>query len=285
MPKRAIISPLETSDSSYLRRKKPVPVRRELLRGVRPWVMRGLLAFTILGAGFSTAYAVTTYLHGSRHFLFSGAQEALRISGNRFVSKKSIQAVFGPDAGSSIFSVPLEERRQQISEIAWVERASVRRVVPDRIWVQIHERQPVAFVRFPQSAAEKLASPKLIDHEGVLLSSPTGAQFTFPVLTGISASMPLADRAKRVALYQALIADLDAEAPRYSSRISEVDVADPRNAKLTTVNGGEMVQLQMGDESFRHRYQIFLKYFDSWKKEFGRVRTVDLRYKGVVATE
>ena len=97
--------------------------------------------------------------------------------------------------------------------------------------------------------------------------------------------MPLADRAKRVALYQALIADLDAEAPRYSSRISEVDVADPRNAKLTTVNGGEMVQLQMGDESFRHRYQIFLKYFDSWKKEFGRVRTVDLRYKGVVATE
>ncbi len=107
----------------------------------------------------------------------------------------------------------------------------------------------------------------------------------FPVLTGISASMPLPDRAKRVALYQALVADLDAEEPFYSSRISEVDVVDPRNAKLTTVNGGEIVQLQMGSENFRHRYQIFLKYFESWKKEFGRVRTVDLRYKGVVATE
>ena len=107
----------------------------------------------------------------------------------------------------------------------------------------------------------------------------------FPVLTGISASMPLPDRAKRVGLYQALIADLDAAEPFYSSRISEVDVVDPQNAKLTTVYGGEMVQLQMGKESFRHRYEIFLKYFDSWKKEFGRVRTVDLRYKGVVATE
>ena len=285
MPKRAKISPPESSDSSYLRRKKPVPVRRNVLRCARPWVLRGLLGPTILGAGFSTAYAVTTFLHGSRHFLFSGDQEALRISGNRFVNKKSIQEVFGPDAGSSIFSIPLEQRRQQISEIEWVERASVRRVVPGGIWVQIRERRPVAFVRFPQSRNERLASPKLIDREGVLLNPPTGEQFTFPVVTGISVSMPLPDRAKRVALYQALVADLDAEEPFYSSRISEVDVVDPRNAKLTTVNGGEIVQLQMGNESFRHRYQIFLKYFDSWKKEFGRVRTVDLRYKGVVATE
>ena len=107
----------------------------------------------------------------------------------------------------------------------------------------------------------------------------------FPVLTGISASMLLPDRAKRVALYQELVADLDAAEPFYSFRISEVDVLDPHNAKLTTVYGGEMVQLQMGSESFRHRYEIFLKYVDSWKKEFGRVRTVDLRYKGVVATE
>jgi len=285
MPKRAKISPPEFSDSSYLRRKKPVPIRRKMLRSARPWLMRGLLGFVILGAGLSTAYAVTAYLYGSRHFLFSGDQESLRISGNRFVHKQSIQELFGPDAGSSIFSVPLEQRRVQINEIAWVEKASVRRVVPSRIWVQIQERRPVAFVRFPQSPNNPPASPKLIDHEGVLLSPPTGEQFMFPVLTGISASMPLPDRAKRVALYQALVADLDAEEPFYSSRISEVDVVDPRNAKLTTVNDGEIVQLQMGSENFRHRYQIFLKYFESWKKEFGRVRTVDLRYKGVVATE
>ena len=285
MPKRANISPPESSDSSYLRRSKPVPVRRKVLRGARPWLMRGLLGFVILGLGFSTAYAVTAYLHASRHFVFSNDQEALRIRGLRFVHQKSIQEVFRPDAGASIFAIPLEQRREQIQEIAWVEKATIRQVVPDRIWVQIQERRPVAFVRFPQAPDARPASPKLIDREGVLLTPPAGEQFMFPVLTGISASMPLPDRAKRVALYQALVTDLDAKEPFYSSRISEVDVLDPQNAKLTTVNGGEMVQLQMGSESFRHRYEIFLKYFDTWKKEFGRVRTIDLRYKGVVATE
>ena len=285
MPKRARISPLESSDSSYLRRSKPVPVRRKVLRGARPWLLWGLLGFLILGAGYSANYAVTAYLQASRHFVFSGDEEALRISGLKFVDKKSIQEVFRPDAGSSIFSIPLEQRRARIREIAWVKEASVRRVAPGRIWVQIQERQPLAFVRFPRFRKARSVSPKLIDREGVLLSPPAGQKFMFPVLTGISASMPLPDRAKRVALYQALIADLDAAEPFYSSRISEVDVVDPQNAKLTTVYGGEMVQLQMGSQSFRHRYEIFLKYFDSWKKEFGRVRTVDLRYKGVVATE
>lgn len=285
MPKRAQIASPESSDSSYLRRKKPVPVRRKVLGRAGPWLLRGLLGFIILGVGFSAAYAVTTYFHASRHFLFSNDQEGLRISGLKLVDRESIQDVFRPDAGSSVFSIPLEQRRAQIREIAWVEKASVRRVVPNRIWVQIQERRPVAFVRFPRLPKARSVSPKLIDREGVLLSPPAGEKFMFPVLTGISVSMPLPDRAKRVALYQALMADLDAAEPFYSSRISEVDVVDPRNAKLTTVYGGEMVQLQMGNESFRHRYEIFLKYFDSWKKEFGRVRTVDLRYKGVVATE
>ena len=262
-----------------------MPVRRKVLRGARPWLLRGLLGFIILGLSFSTAYAVTAYLHASRHFVFSNDQEALHIRGLRFVHEKSIQEVFRPDAGASIFAIPLEQRREQIQEIAWVEKATIRQVVPDRIWVQIQERRPVAFVRFPQAPDARPASPKLIDREGVLLTPPAGEQFMFPVLTGISASMPLPDRAKRVALYQALVTDLNAKEPFYSSRISEVDVLDPQNAKLTTVNGGEMVQLQMGSESFRHRYEIFLKYFDTWKKEFGRVRTIDLRYKGVVATE
>ena len=134
MPKRANISSSESSDSSYLRRKKPVPVRRKVLAGARPWLMKGLLGFIILGVALSAAYAVTTYLHASRHFLFSNDQEALRISGLKFVDKESIQDVFRPDAGASVFSIPLEQRRARIREIAWVEEASLRRVAPNRIW-------------------------------------------------------------------------------------------------------------------------------------------------------
>ena len=90
---------------------------------------------------------------------------------------------------------------------------------------------------------------------------------------------------KRVKLYQALLSELDASEPFYSSRISEVDVADPRNARVKTAFDGEMIELQMGEKNFRHRFEVFLEYFETWKKEFGRVASVDLRYKGVVVTE
>ena len=60
---------------------------------------------------------------------------------------------------------------------------------------------------------------------------------------------------------------------------------DPRNVKVSTAFDGEMVELQMGEKNFRHRFTVFLEYFETWKREFGRVKSVDLRYKGVVVTE
>jgi hypothetical protein len=67
--------------------------------------------------------------------------------------------------------------------------------------------------------------------------------------------------------------------------VSEVDVADQENAKAIAVFHGEAVELQMGDEHFRHRFELFMKYYPSWKHEFGAVRSVDLRFKGQVAVE
>jgi hypothetical protein len=67
--------------------------------------------------------------------------------------------------------------------------------------------------------------------------------------------------------------------------ISEVDVADPENAKAPAVYHGEAVELQMGNEHFRHRFEVFLNRFAEWKQKYGVVRTVDLRFQGQVALE
>jgi hypothetical protein len=49
------------------------------------------------------------------------------------------------------------------------------------------------------------------------------------------------------------------------------------------LHGSDIIDLQMGDDQFRHRYALFLKYVEGWKKEFGKVRAVDLRFEGQVA--
>ncbi len=275
----------DASEVSYLRRVKPVQVRRSFWKDSGPWLLRVGLTFALVVVGVSAAFSFDTYMREASAFRLRD-DVSVRFSGLRDVKQDDVQSILDRDAGLSLYEVPLEERRGQIEELTWVKHATLRRNWPNRLWVRVEERVPVAFVRFPPASRKGLAEPPgLIDGDGVFLDVPRGRRFVFPVVTGIHRSMPSEDRIKRVTLYQTLMSELDASEPFYSSRISEVDVEDPRNARVKTAFDGEMIELQMGEKNFRHRFEVFLEYFETWKKEFGRVASVDLRYKGVVVTE
>ena len=286
MPKRVNKPGGDSSyELSYLRRRKPVQVRRNLWRESSPWLIRVGLGLALVTAGVAIAFSVKAYLREAPVFRISG-NGPTRVSGLRYTSRSEVDAILYRDEEMSVYDFPLEERRRQIEALPWVKHAALRRNWPGRLWVRVEERSPVAFVRLPYSPVENRSSaPQLIDGEGVFLGSSEGNRFVFPVLTGINQNMPKDDRAKRLRVYQKLVSALDAAEPLYSSRISEVDIADPRNVKVLAAFDGEMVELQMGEKNFRHRFEVFLEYFGTWKKEFGRVKSVDLRYKGVVVTE
>jgi len=91
----------------------------------------------------------------------SHAGQHIEATGLTQVSRAEMLPVFGEDVGRNIFC-SLAERRRQLEEIPWVERATVMRVLPDRIRVQVVERQPVAFVRAGQQIG-------LVDTNGVCL--------------------------------------------------------------------------------------------------------------------
>ena len=266
----------------YLRRKSPVPVQRALLGARRPWTRGLLLALGAIGLGLLAAYAIDSYLRFGTPFVLAEDGAGLHVTGSRLLSAHSVKEIFQADLGGSILEVPLEERTQQLENLSWVEHAAILRMWPDRVWVRIRERQPVAFVRLKASKSRR-AQPRLIDREGMFLDPPAGASFSLPVVTGISASMSLPNRLQRIALFESLVSDLDREEPRYSSFVSEVDVSDPQNAQVTTIHEGDVIELQMGQRLFRHRWEVFLSYVDTWKKQYGRVNSVDLRYRGQVA--
>ena len=266
----------------YLRRKSPVPVQRALLGTRRPWTRGLLLALGAIGLGLLAAYAIDSYLRFGTPFVLAEDGAGLHVTGSRLLSARSVKEIFKADLGGSILEVPFEERTQQLENLSWVEHAAILRMWPDRVWVRIRERQPVAFVRLKASESRR-AQPRLIDRGGVFLDPPAGASFSLPVVTGISASMSLPNRLQRIALFESVVSDLDREEPRYSSFVSEVDVSDPQNARVTTIHEGDVIELQMGQRLFRHRWEVFLSYVDTWKKQYGRVNSVDLRYRGQVA--
>ena len=149
----------------YLRRQKPAEIRRRKF-GRRSWqfyrrVTLGGVFLVLNGAAFY--FLADFFFHSPRLALVSSEQ--IEVVGNRIVSRAAVLERFGADQQRSVLRVPLGERRRSLEEIPWVEQATVERILPNRLRVQVVERTPVAFLRLGSELA-------LVDGHGVILDRP-----------------------------------------------------------------------------------------------------------------
>ena len=191
---------------------------------------------------------------------------AIEIAGAAHASRAQIERVFSIDLGRSVYLLPLADRREALRTVDWVKDASIARLWPNRVVVSVQERKPVAFLTLAPSRFG------LIDEDGVILP-PAADRFTLPVLTGIHASDSPEVRRDRVHRMLRLTADLGEN----SRNISEIDVSDRDNLKLTVPRDGHLVTLLVGDRNFARRYQIFLNYYAEIRKQSPNAKTLDLR--------
>jgi cell division protein FtsQ len=256
----------------------------------RPWwrpsgtVGRTLLTLCVLLvlAGLAVSfYFLKTYLGRDGRFRIAGAGNIEAVGLNE-VSRSELLPVFGEDIGRNVFFVPLSERRKQLEEIPWIERATVMRLLPDQIRVAVVERQPVAFVRQGQQIG-------LVDANGVLLSMPASMMaqhhYSFPVVTGLDPGDPLPSRKARVAVYQRLLGELDSNGQRLSEQISEIDLTDPEDARVFMPEQGADILAHFGEDHFLERYQRYKAHIGEWRQQYPKLAAVDLRYEQQVVLE
>src|SRR5947207_9838838 len=263
----------EAEDSPFLRAQKRVPPRRgpvtkKAASRIKLALIAGGIVLTLggVGAGF--------YAYGSSSWRFRiDSSDNLEIAGIHNVSRAQVMEVFGADIGRNIFFVPLSERKKQLEEIAWVESATVMRLLPNRLGVNVVERIPLAFVRIGSKVS-------LIDAAGVAMDiSGKGAHnYSFPVIVGMEANEPLSTRAARMKIYARVMNDLDGSGARYSEAISEVELNDPEDVKATVADAQGAVLLHLGDGDFLERYKIYLAHAQEWRQQFSKLDSVDLRY-------
>lgn len=279
MPKKAKLSNQGqgSEESAYLRRTRPVNVRRgpaAWARLIGRWSARGLVAF---GLVFAAQHAIGRYVEVSPSFRFGAGEHSLRVTGLRFVGESEIRRIFESDRGRSMAEIPTDVLHLKLLAITWIKEARVLRLWPNRIWVHVEEREPIAWVRTVGPA--DFASPRLVDQHGVFLDPPGDFDLELPVVSGLDDGMSTAERLSRIALLQDLMKELGSE----RAQVSEIDVADSSNARVLILYDGDVVELQLGAARFRHRWEFFHKYVRSWKKKYGRIGSVDLRFQGQVA--
>src|SRR5438105_15125146 len=95
--------------------------------------------------------------------------------------------VMDGDIGRNIFFVPLDQRKKQLEQISWVESASVMRFAPNRLRIEIHERNPIAFARVGSTIL-------LTDRTGTLMELPAKKKYSLPVIIGMKAGEPPSKR-------------------------------------------------------------------------------------------
>jgi cell division protein FtsQ len=258
-------------ESPFLRAQKRVPVRRgPLPPKTAARLLRAALAVAMTAvAAFGAAAGFRYWARSWRVRLNSSSN--IEVAGLSNVTRAQVMEVMGADIGRNAFFIPLRERRKQLEQIPWVESASVMRIEPNRIKIQIHERLPVAFAR----AGSKVM---LIDGEGVLMDLTGRKRFSFPVIIGMPAGEPLSSRAARMKTYGELIGELDSGGAHYSEDLSEVDLSDPEDVKVLTNDPDGEVLVHLGSGDYLDRFKIYVAHLREWRQQFRTLESVDLRY-------
>jgi len=260
-------------ESPFLRAQKRVSVRRGSLpkkAAIRlKWAVAVLTGLLVLAIAAGTAYR---YGEHSWRFRIESSDD-IEITGIHSVTHSQIMEVLGGDIGRNIFFVPLAQRKTQLEQIPWVESASVMRFVPNRLKVEIHERTPVAFARIGPRIS-------LIDAGGTLMELPSSSKkkYSFPVILGMNPGEPLSTRNARMKIYNDLIHQLDSSGAHYSQDLSEVDLSDADDVKVSMGDPAGTVLVHLGSSNFLDRYQIYVTHVREWRQQFAKLESVDLRY-------
>jgi len=280
---------LADEEPKYLRRQKPLEIKRRKF-GRKAW--RTYLRAT-MWAAVGLAGAWIAYDLG--HFLLASPEMALihpeqiALKRNHYVTAADVREIFAADRGKSVLRIPLDQRRSEIEAIPWVEHATVQRVLPNGIEVEVTERTPIAFLRNGTGMA-------LVDVHGVILERPLEGNFHFPVVTGIGADMPQDDREQRMQLFSGFLQQIEAAHPGAGEQVSEVDLSDAHDVRATltgfqTVSAatgdasgsGQVdapVVVRFGDSDFASKYQTLIEDIGQWRATTGRVESIDLRFGG-----
>jgi cell division protein FtsQ len=260
----------------YLRRQKPVEIRRKKLGG-RGWAFyRRILVFIAASA----VLTVSVY-YGTRFLLYSPSMlllkpEQIELTGNNVVTREAVLKQFAQDRNRSVLQIPLDFRRKQLEQIPWVESASVQRILPNRIRIELTERTPIAFARNGNEL-------ELIDPHGVILDRPRDADLQFPVVTGVSDDLPRDQRERRMQLYQEFMKDIELVRGGSSQNVSEVDLSVPKDLRvvmtgLASPTDTQAVTVHFGSSDFSAKFKMLVDNFSQWQAHTGRVQSIDLQY-------
>jgi cell division protein FtsQ len=252
------------------RRAHVSPARRRRWLSVSPTHV----VYVALGvaAALYAAYRTANVLLSADALIVSN----ITVSGNARLSSGEVVSLLDGLTGRNMLLVDLDDWRSRLLTSPWVADAALRRVLPGTVDVLIAEREPIGIGRVGDLLFLIDAGGGVIDEFG-----PNHADLDLPVIDGLA--IPGADPRtggeavdeRRALLAARLLSSLQAH-PGLAARVSQIDVADLRDAVVILKNDTTMIRV--GDDQFVERLQSYLDLAPALRERVPQIDYVDLRF-------
>lgn len=241
--------------------KRRRPIARHVWLAARVVALAGLAAY---GAWRGTALVVEAK---------ALQVKTIAVRGHDQLSTGEVLALVDGLKGRNILNVELDQWRERLLSSAWVEDATLRRVLPGTVDVAIRERRPIGIARMGRSLYLVDASGVVVDEYG-----PNYGDFNLPIIDGLAARPsdggPMIDEA-RAQLAARMLAEL-AGKPDIAGRVSQIDVTDVRDAVV--ILEGDPALLRLGNRDFVERLQSYIDLAPALRARVAEIDYVDLRF-------
>lgn len=198
----------------------------------------------------------------------------IAVHGTVRVSAGEVRVLVDGLRGSSILTADLASYRAKLLESPWVADVALRRVLPSTVEVFVEERLPIGLCRLGEALY-------LVDRRGAIIDEfgPKYSDFDLPIIDGLvrepGSGEPAID--ERRAGLAARVIDSIAQQPSLADRVSQVDVADVRNAVVLLDDDPAL--LYLGEERFLERLQTYVELASAFRERIPDIDYVDLRFE------
>lgn len=255
----------------FLRRTQDDRLRRNRRRrrGPRllPFLALVLTAGGLAGLGFAARWFL---LHSAR---FDVAAVAVSQTGH--APHADLERLAGRARGRNIFTLDLDRLERDLEAVRWVDRVSVKRVLPDRLFCAVVEKKP-------RGLALLRGHVQLIGTDGrpIDLYAGGGEFSSLPILTGLDEAHAAALK-DQVARGFDFLRFLDEKHPGLAAEISEIDLGRADRIALTLNGGGPVVRVH--PTAYDTNLDRFLEMRDWLSQHLGGGAYVDLRFRDRIA--
>jgi cell division septal protein FtsQ len=172
--------------------------------------------------------------------------------------------------GGNVFNADLADVRAAFKQQSLIKDATVTRILPDTLRVQLIEREPVAVVKLSTRLV-------CVDKEGVILGDfeLMGAQ---PALLGWDergSALSRSANLDRLARYLELKQILSQPDINYWNQVEQIDVRTLRDVVVTLMHS-PMTEIHLGDHDFRQRFSLIQHILDEVLQDRLKVTYIDV---------